>query len=242
MALQSLSAYCEQNGRWELLDQWDGDRNGGLTPADVPAGTLKKVWWRCPLGHGYQAAVASRASLASGCPYCAGQRVLPGFNDLATRYPDLAAQWDTERNGDLVPWAVTVSSNRRVWWRCPQSHSYQAPVAARTGRETGCPYCAGRRVLPGFNDLATRYPDLAAQWDQEGNGARTPQDVTPGSHYRAWWRCQSGHRWQAAVFSRTGSRPTGCPACAAGADSPRRLRYRALSDHRNSAAQPLSDR
>ena len=36
-----------------------------------------------------------------------------------------------------------------------------APAAAEG---LGCPYCLGRKVLAGYNDLATTHPGIAAMW------------------------------------------------------------------------------
>ena len=157
--------------------------------------------------------MSSRAG-GAGCPYCAGKLVVPGENDLASANPRLAAEWNGERNGSLTPEQVTPYSNRRVWWRCPAGHEYQAAVSARASSGSGCPYCAGRKVLPGFNDLATVEPRIAAEWARELNGALTPEQVTAGSHKKVWWRCAEGHVWRAIVYSRAGKAKTGCPVCA----------------------------
>ncbi len=197
-----------------LADEWDGEKNGALTPQQVSSGSRRKVWWRCGNGHAWLASVASRAQNGSGCPVCAGKIVLAGENDLASRYPDLAREWDDDKNGGLSPRGVTPGSNRAVWWRCEKGHSYQAPVARRTQYGTGCPYCANAKVLPGFNDLKTRCPALAAQWHPSLNGPLTPEDVTSGSHRRVWWQCPCGHVWKAAVYARSGGKQSGCPVCA----------------------------
>ena len=139
---------------------------------------------------------------------------MSGENDLATLFPDIAAQWDTERNGSLRPDQITSFSNRKVWWRCTLGHEWQAIVAARAVENSGCPYCAGRRVLAGFNDLATLHPKIAAQWDSTLNSGLTPEMVTPGSHKRVWWKCAEGHVWKTAIYSRTGKQKCGCPVCA----------------------------
>ena len=101
-------------------------------------------------------------------------------------------------------------------------------------RGSGCPYCAGRKVLPGFNDLATLAPDVARQWHPSLNGALTPQMVTAGSHRKAWWECQVGHVWQAVIYSRTGPKKCGCPICAGRVSAKRLARYQAaLSEGKN---------
>ena len=197
----------------ELAKQWDFERNGKLTPRDVPPGTEKKVWWVCGRGHHYLASVSSRTHSQSGCPICAGKQVLPGFNDLASQYPALAAQWDAEKNGRLTAQQVTPTSNRKAWWICEKGHSYQAVIASRVNG-SGCPYCTNKKVLPGFNDLATVQPRIAAEWHPTLNGALSPEMVTAGSRKKVWWECAYGHVWKAAIYSRTGARKCGCPVCA----------------------------
>ena len=197
-----------------LAAQWHPARNGGLTPQEVTAGSHRRVWWQCRRGHEWQASVLSRAFGGTGCPVCAGKRVVPGENDLASLYPDTAAQWHPQRNGALTPSQVPPYSNRKVWWRCGKGHDYQAVVAARTMGGSGCPYCAGRKVLAGFNDLATLAPEVACQWHTTLNGSLTPDMVTAGSRRKVWWECPYGHVWKAAVYARAGEQHSGCPVCA----------------------------
>ena len=197
-----------------IARDWDAAKNKPLTPNQVISGTKHKVWWLCPKGHSWRAAVYSRTTLGTGCPVCTGRQALAGENDLATLYPDIAAQWDEEENGTLRPSNVTAGSNRRVWWRCEKGHSYRAVIAQRVQRGDGCPYCANRKVLPGFNDLATAAPLVAKQWHETLNGALTPEMVTAGSHKKAWWQCSYGHVWKATIYSRAGVQQCGCPVCA----------------------------
>ena len=41
----------------DLVKEWHTERNGDLRPSDVTAGSGKKVWWHCKLGHEWQAFV-----------------------------------------------------------------------------------------------------------------------------------------------------------------------------------------
>ena len=208
-----------------LAAQWHPTKNGNLTPHDLVAGSWKKIWWQCDKGHEWRASVASRASNGAGCPVCAGRTVVAGVNDLATHFPLIAAQWHPTKNGALTPDQVTPASNRRVWWQCELGHDYVAAVSARTIHGSGCPYCAGRKVLVGFNDLASVEPKIAAQWHPTLNGALTPQMVTIGSHKKVWWECSEGHVWKAVVHSRTGTRKCGCPVCAGRVKAKNQQRY-----------------
>ncbi len=197
-----------------LAQTWDRQKNGALTPEQVAPGSPRRVWWRCEKGHSWFASISSRTYKDSGCPVCTGKLVQTGFNDLASQNPALAAQWDTEKNGRLTPQAVTAGSNRKAWWICGKGHSYQAVIAARAMNGSGCPYCSGRKVLAGFNDLAAAEPKIAAEWHPMLNGTLTPEMVTVGSRKKVWWECAFGHVWKAAIYSRTGAKKCGCPVCA----------------------------
>ena len=194
---------------------WDPHRNGSQTPENTCPGSRAKVWWQCEKGHSWQARVSSVVLQNCGCPYCAGKKAISGETDLLSQYPKLAKQWDKKRNGDLDPSAITPASHTKVWWRCEKKHSWQAAPYSRTREKgSGCPYCAGRRVLAGFNDLASQKPGLAEQWYQPLNGTLTPADVTLGSNKKVWWCCEKNHVWQAYVYARTKPNGTDCPICA----------------------------
>ena len=54
-------------------------------------------------------------------------------------------------------------------------------------------------LIKGKTDLKTRFPEVAAQWDDEKNEGTGPEDVQPASMKKVWWRCPKGHSWRAAV-------------------------------------------
>ena len=56
-----------------LANEWNHDLNGGLQPFNVTSYSHQKVWWKCPKGHEWQAAINSRNS-GSGCPICNSER------------------------------------------------------------------------------------------------------------------------------------------------------------------------
>lgn len=204
------------NRRPDLLEEWDWEKNAelGLDPYVLTCGSGKTVWWKCKAcGHEYKAFPYSRNS-GSGCPECAkSSRGKSGHDKLSVERPDLAAEWHTEKNGDLTPDDVTAGSERKVWWVCPLGHEYDAQVKARTKGGTGCPVCAGKRVLKGFNDLASRNPSLASEWHPKRNGDLTPDMVAYMTHRKVWWICYNHdepYEWEAAVNNRARG---GCPQC-----------------------------
>ena len=147
----------------------------------------------------------------SGCPYCAGKRVLP-LESFAARYPSIAGEWHPTKNMPLQPEAIACASNKRVWWRCAVcGHDWATAVAHRTGQGTGCPGCAGTVVVPG-RSLADRSPELAGEWHPTRNGALRPTAVAPRTTKRAWWQCaHCGNEWLASVAGRVGGK--GCSTC-----------------------------
>ena len=196
-----------------LAAQWHPTKNQALLPSQVVRGSSRRVWWICEKGHEWQASINSRVS-GSGCPVCAGKKIIPGVNDLASCYPQLAAQWCQERNGMLHPDQVSSFSNKQVWWQCEKGHVWMAGIGNRLNSGSNCPYCTGRLVLKGFNDLQTKEPLIAAQWHPTLNGCLTPDMVTVHSHKKVWWICGEGHVWQAVIYSRTSVKKCGCPVCA----------------------------
>ena len=114
---------------------------------------------------------------------------------LAEEYPELAKEWDFEKNIGFTPDMFLSGSHKEVYWICPLGHSYPAVINERVRSKTNnnCPFCSNRQVLVGFNDLATTHPALTAQWHPTMNGDLTPQMVNAGSDERVYWQCEHGH-------------------------------------------------
>ena len=125
-----------------MLDQWHPTKNRDISPDSVLPHSKVKVWWVCPKGHEYEQSVVARVLHPSSCPICSGQRVVQGVNDLESRYPDVAKEWNYERNNGVVPTDITWGSNKKFWWKCVKcNHEWQARVSDRTRDHNGCPAC-----------------------------------------------------------------------------------------------------
>ena len=128
------------------------------------------------------------------------------FVSLAEARPDLAKEWNYEKNGDLKPEDVSCGSCKKVWWKLPYDvpNNYQvehlrgkhfdfeweAGIDNRI-RGTNCPFlCQNPKAWRGFNDLATTNPILAGEWDYKLNIGLTPSDVTANSGKNVWWHLQ----------------------------------------------------
>ena len=178
-------------------------------PTEVTRGSDSLREWKCSEGHIWSARVSDRAIGRGKCPICIGKRVLAGFNDLATVNPELAEQadgWD--------PSTVTASSNKILGWKCSSGHKWLAKPSDRTSNSSNsCPICIGRKLLAGFNDLATTHPTLASEalgWD--------PSTVQAGSRRSLAWRCSQNHEWVARVSARA-LQGNGCRKCGSKSES-----------------------
>jgi len=127
------------------LSEWHPSKNGDLTPAQIPHSRTKKVWWRCSSGHEWQATPSGRVYKRSGCPYCSGSKIWPGFNDLKANYPQLAREWHPSKNGELTPDQVRPKSTLSVWWQCANGHEWQEKIKSRT-LQPECPRCRLKRL------------------------------------------------------------------------------------------------
>ena len=127
---------------------------------------------------------------------------------LEVRYPEIAKEWDCDKNGELTPAMITAGSPYKVYWKCPLGHSYLASPHHRIDGK-GCSVCAGKVVLAGFNDLESQRPDLLPFWDYDKNADILPSQIFKHSTRRVWWKCACGESFQMSVQSATGK----CHTC-----------------------------
>lgn len=190
----------------ELVEEWS-DKNYPLTPDTITFGSNKTVWWKGSCGHEWETSVKARSN-GEKCPICSGTRVVEGINDLSTLKPELALEWSVKN--EIKPTQVSVGSHKKVIWKCKLGHEWETSVKSRTINKTGCPYCSHNKVLAGFNDLATIFPDIAAEWSDKNE--KKPTEVTAFANSKAWWKCRvCGYEWNTLISTRSsGSR---CPCC-----------------------------
>lgn len=192
----------------DIAVQWS-DRNP-VSPSECTAGSNFNAWWVCDLGHEYDSVIRHK-SQGRGCPYCSNKKILIGFNDFNTTHPDIAEELVDEKNGGVTAVDITHGSTKKLWWKCKQDHVYQATVNNRT-YGFGCPYCAGRKVWVGFNDLATTHPDIAKELVDEKNGGVTAVNISFGYGKKLWWKCSEGHEYECSPNTRT-NQSQRCPYC-----------------------------
>ena len=200
----------------ELAKEFDEKLNG-IKAEDVISGSNKIYYWRCSrhINHVWKETLNNRIFRNYGCPYCTNKKVLSGFNDLQTLYPDISKEFDVSLN-NIAPNNILAGSGAKYYWRCSKypSHIWQCPVRDRTKLGHNCPYCSNHKLLTGFNDLQTKYPDITKEFASDLNNI-TPDKVLFGSSKKYYWRCSknSEHIWKTSIRDRTGKSQSNCPFC-----------------------------
>lgn len=187
------------------------ERAYGWNPSEYSAGSCKTVEWRCTqesCGHIWSAIISSITRYGRAtCPACSNRVLVPGNNDLATKYPALAKQLV-----DVDSSSVIAGGHTRYGWKCDVeacNFVWVTSVQKRIAGQ-GCPACQGKHVVLGYNDLASRFPELAKQ----AHGF-DPSTVTCGTDRLLEWKCSKptcGYVWKASAVNRT-NQNTGCPVC-----------------------------
>ena len=174
-----------------------------------PLAKYQKLQWKCGICNGvWVASYYHRAILQRGCPYCSGQKVLPGFNDLKSRYPEIAKEYSSKNQ--LSSDQISCGSGRRVLWSCSEcSQEYESIIYNKTKLHRSCPYCSGKRPIVGKTDLATLRPELSLEWGPRN--PKSPQEYTVFSNQAVEWVCSEGHVWSSIISSRSGG--SGCKRC-----------------------------
>lgn len=192
-----------------IAKEWHPIKNAGLKASQVSYGSSKKAWWLGKCGHEWQASISSRQS--ANCPFCGRRKLLAGFNDLNTTFPQLAKEWHPSKNDKLFPSDVMPMSSRKVWWLGPCGHEWQASISSRSNG-ANCPYCCNKAVLSGFNDLSFKCPELIEKWHYEMNDPLRPETLSIGSDRKVWWKCNNcSHVWKKTIRLMVKHRT--CPIC-----------------------------
>ena len=216
----------------ELAKEWHPTKNGDLKPSECSIGSGKKVWWYLPyddpqtgkhFDFEWQAVISTRAIKNVGCPYLASEKAISGINDIVTVLPELAKEWHPTKNGNLAPKDFSIGSHEMIWWYLPYddpqtgkhfNFEWKSTIHSRVrnSKIQQCPYLEGKKVWSGYNDLASKMPIIAEEWNYEKNRKLTPEQVTMFSERKVWWKCSQGHEWRTTIHNRT-FHGSGCPYC-----------------------------
>lgn len=198
-----------KDSHFELYKDLHPTKNGDLNSTKkIQAGYHRDLIWICEKGHEWNCSPIRRLK-GSTCFYCSGRKILPGFNDMLTLYPnELKKYWDYDKNGEIPN---DISKTKFFWATCEQKHSWETNMSTVL-RGRGCAYCSNRKLLVGYNDLATTHPDIAK--NIHTNSEYQASEVTAGSEKKVLWNCpvDNRHIFLMAPYRITGG-GRGCSVC-----------------------------
>lgn len=190
-----------------LKKEWNTRKNDeiGLDPAKLVVGSNKYAFWKCSVcGNEWKAQIAKRGVRGQGCPVCGKTKQIKGLienqikiqGSLLDNYPDIAAEWNYEKNTER-PEGVLSGSNQKVFWICSKcGHTWKASIASRV-KGAGCPICGRKKgkesllrgLIKANGSLADNAPEIAAEWDYSKNEELTPNQVMLKTNKSVWWIC-----------------------------------------------------
>lgn len=165
----------------ELVAILDNEKNkrDNIDVSKLFVNSSKEVNWKCENGHTFKEEVCVIYRRKNKCFFCTGRQIWPGENDLQTLYPEIAKEFDIDKNG-ITPDHISPKDTKKYFWTCENNHpSFEQSVEHRVSRKTVCPYCSGRKSISGINDLETLYPEIAKEWDVKKNNGLLPSEVSP---------------------------------------------------------------
>lgn len=127
---------------------------------------------------------------------------------LVDARPDIAAEWHPSNSLSLD--SITVGSNKRAMWICPEGHSYESRVGHRTDltRSRGCPYCSYKKISPEYNSVSKTNPEVMKFWNED---VALADEVSALTNKIISWLCDAGHTWKKGIAAQVKNNI--CPEC-----------------------------
>ena len=174
----SLVALIENENYKHLKTEWHPKNK--FKPEHYSATSNIKVWWLCTITcsnseyccHEWFARINSRTTFKSNCPFCNNGSSKPCCykTSLASpKYLHLQQQWSTKNK--IRPIDCKIGSQKKIIWECKKTcqesssckHEWTTTISHR--KQTGCPFCAGRRICCNARSLAIpEYRHLVSEW------------------------------------------------------------------------------
>lgn len=135
-----------------LLKEWSTSNDRDFST--LMCNSNYRAWWKCSeCSREYRQTVKKKILMnISCCLYCQKNKVLKGFNDLATTHEYLLNEWDYLNNILLAkPTEIDEKSNKIVWWICKDNpnHRYKFKINEKIKYEKRniitCKICKGLR-------------------------------------------------------------------------------------------------
>lgn len=205
---------CQEGNLFEdfpkIASEWNRKRNMPLILEKVSPLSIENVWWICKRNHEWQEKIKYRVNNLKSCKIC---KIVDGTN-LANTFPDIASEWNFNKNNILKPNEFIPGSGEKVWWICQKGHEWPAVIRNRTDSNSGCHTC--KRLARG--SLKEKRPEVYAELNTTKNisyGIKA-EELSVSTNKKVWWKClndKTHESWDASVVSRTRATVSTCPKC-----------------------------
>lgn len=197
----------------DLLKFWDYNKNK-KNPNSISLKSNTSFWWVCNKNHSFKSSVKSVIN-EFNCKVCSSL-IANNENNILVQYPDIAKEWDYNKNTNLNPENFTYRNGQKVWWKCQKGHEFYLKINSRFFIDNGIVKTRQCRVCSGKGSLKTEkffveHPELFELFDKDKNNNIDIDNLTSGSNKLLFWKCEKGHENQKKVFEIVKFK--GCPTC-----------------------------
>lgn len=124
-----------------MKKEWNEKKNGSMKK--YSKNSMIKVFWICSNDnhHEWEAIIRNR-NKGDNCPICSNKKICPidHCNSLFYSCPDeIKKEWNEKKNGSIKNF--TISSGKKVWWKCKKNHEWKCRIVNRTKLGNKCVTC-----------------------------------------------------------------------------------------------------
>lgn len=198
-------------------------RNGDIEIIGEYNGLSKRIEYLCRICNTIQNPVAASLYAGHGCKKCGALRS-PQTQSKPNQVFQYELQQLRESGQDVYSDDEYINNHTDMLFYCSKGHRWQTkPASISTGN--GCPYCSNKRVLIGYNDIATTSPDIFQFLANSEDGYK----YTRWSNKRVDFKCTLCGHVQNRKICTVAHRGFKCECCGNGISYPNKF-GRALFD------------
>ena len=133
-------------------------RNGNIEIFGEYRGLEERIEYLCRECGEVQNPVAASIFAGCGCKSCGKKRQAKTQSKSNQKFQDELKQM-RENGRDIYTYDEYINGQTKMRFYCSKGHAWEArPNEILRG--SGCPYCSNKKVLIGYNDIATTSPDI----------------------------------------------------------------------------------
>jgi hypothetical protein len=180
-----------------LVDRWDYELNDPIDLNTISSETPDKYYFKCKNGHSLLYSVRDLKKNPDRCRDCRTSFIYT--KDL-----------DEELNCVLCDVEIfRFPVTRKQDWKCIKcEHLFKDRLSSLESRMRrygfACPCCAGCTLVPGKNDLKSRYPEIWVTLKHKEDQPKEDQPIDPRSKEKLEWICEDNyeHIYSIPVYRR----------------------------------------